>query len=91
VGVLTARKKPVEMLGEDGEVAVGVVDAGVVMVRHRGGKCDLDFRADGGQDETIGEGIIRIFVGAKEEAPLGTSAGDHVVTTWHDLARESHA
>jgi hypothetical protein len=35
VGILTAGKQSVEMLGEDGKISVQVVDAGVVVTRHR--------------------------------------------------------
>jgi hypothetical protein len=79
-----------KMLGEDGEVAVRVVDAGVMMIRHCDGKCDLHIRAYGGQSKAVNKGIIGVVVGAQEEAALGTAAGDHVVTTGDDLAGECH-
>jgi len=91
MGVLAAGEEPVEMLGEDGEVAVGVVDACVVVVRHCDRKYDLYLRAIGGQGQAVDEGVVGVFVGAQEEAPLGTAAGDHVVATGNDLAREGHA
>ena len=76
-----------KMLGEDGEVAIWIVDASVVMVRHRDRECDMNLGADRGQDQAVEEGVIRVSVGAQKEAPLGTTARNHVVTTWHDLAR----
>jgi len=79
------------MLGEDREVAVRVVDSGVMMIGHSDGKCDLNIRAYGGQSKTIDKRVIGIVVGAQNEASFGTAAGDHVVTTGHDLARECHA
>ena len=89
--VLTAGEQPVKMLGEDGEVTVRVVDAGVVMVGHCDGKCDLDSRAFGGQPKAVDECAIDVVIGSQEEAPLGTTAGDHVVTTRYALARKYHA
>ena len=79
------------MLGEDREVAVRVVDAGVVMIRHGSGECDLHIRAHGGQRKAIDEGVVGIVVGAQEEAALGAAASDQVVITGHDLAGECHA
>jgi hypothetical protein len=80
-----------KMLGEDGEIAVRVVDAGVVMIRHGSRECDLDIRAHCGQRKAIDEGVVGVVVGAQEEAALGTAAGDQVVITGHDLAGECHA
>ena len=79
------------MLGEDREVAVRVMDAGVMVIGHCDRKCDLDIRTFGGQSKTVDEGVISVVIGAQEEAALGTATGDHVVTTGHDLARERHA
>ena len=79
------------MLGEYREVAVGVVNACMVMVGHRGGECDVDIRAFGGQAEAVDECVVGVLVGAQKEASLGTAAGDHLVTTRYDLARECHA
>ena len=73
------------------EVAIRVVDAGVMMIGHCNGKCDLDIRTFGGQCEAIDEGVVGVVIGAQKEAPLGTAAGDHVITTGHNLARERHA
>jgi hypothetical protein len=90
VSVLAAGEQSVEMFSEDGEIAVRVVDAGVMMIGHCDGKCDLDIRAYGGQSKTVDECVIGVVVGAQEKAALGTAAGDHVVTTGHNLARECH-
>ena len=79
------------MLSEDSEVAVRIVDAGVMMIRHDGGKCDLDIRAHGGQRKAIDEGVVGVIVGAQEKAALGPAAGDQVVITGDDLAGECHA
>jgi hypothetical protein len=79
------------MLSEDREIAIRVVDAGVMMIRHGDGKCDLDIRTYGGQSKAVDECVIGVVVGAQEEAPFRTAAGDHVVTTGHDLAWECHA
>ena len=91
VGVLAAGKQTVEILGEDGEVAVRVVDASVVVVRHCDGERDLYLRVLGRQGQAVDEGVVGVLVGAQEEAPLGTATGDHVVTAGHDLAGDSHA
>ena len=79
------------MLCEDGEVAIWVVDAGVVMIGHGDGECDIDVRSLGCQDETVDKGVVGVLVGAQEEASLGTAAGDHVVTTGNDLTRDGRA
>jgi hypothetical protein len=55
---------------EDGKIAVQVVDAGVVMIRHGSRECDLDICAHGGQREAIDEGVVGVVVGAQEEAAL---------------------
>ena len=47
VGVLAAGQQTVEVLGKDGEVAVGVADSCVVVIAHRGRERDLDVRALG--------------------------------------------
>ena len=91
VRVLTASEQPMKMLGEDREVTVWVVDTGVMMIGHCDGKCDLDIRAYSGQSKAVDECAIGVVIGAQEKAPLGTAAGDHVVTTGHDLAWECHA
>jgi hypothetical protein len=91
VSVLTAGEQAMEMLREDGKIAIRVVDAGVMMIRHGSGECDLDIRAHGGQHEAIDEGVVGVVVGAQEEAALGTAAGDQVVITWNDLTGECHA
>ena len=70
VSVLAAGEQPVKMLGEDGEIAVRVVDTSVVMIRHGGGECDLDIRAHGGQREAIDEGVVGVVVGTQEETAL---------------------
>jgi hypothetical protein len=70
VSVLTTGEQAVKMLGEDGEIAIRVVDAGVVVIRHSDGKCDLDLRVHGGQSEAIDEGVVGVVVGAQEEATL---------------------
>ena len=64
VGVLTPGEKAMKVLGEDGEIAVWVVDAGLVVVRHRDGERNLDFRASGGQGEAVDEGVVGVVVGA---------------------------
>ena len=79
------------MLCEDGEVAIWVVDAGVVVIGHGDGECDIHVRSLGCQHEAVDEGVVGVLVWAQEEASLGTATGDHVVTTGHDLARERHA
>ena len=65
--------------------------AGVMMIGHCDGKCDLDIRAFGDQSKAVDEGVVGVVIGAQKGAPLGTTAGDHVVTTGHDLARERHS
>ena len=79
------------MFGENWEIAIRIVDAGMVMVRHGDGKCDIDLCALGSQDEAVDEGVVGLFVGAQEESSLGASAGNHVVMAGHDLARKGHA
>jgi hypothetical protein len=91
VSVLTASEQAVKMLGEDREVAVWVVEAGMMVIRHSDGKDDLDIRAHGGQSKAVNECVVGVVIGTQEEAPLGTAAGDHVVTTGHDLTSECHA
>ena len=91
VGVLAAGEKAMKTLGEDGEIAIRVVDAGVVVIGHRDGERDLDLGALGGHGEAVDECVVGVVVGAEEESPLGAAAGNHVVTTGHDLAREGHA
>jgi hypothetical protein len=91
VGILATGEKPVEMLGEDWKIAGRVVDTGMVMVGHGDAECDLHLGAHGGQREAIDEGIVCVFVWAKKEAPLRTTARNHIITTGHNLARESHA
>jgi hypothetical protein len=91
VGVLAAGEKTMKTFGEDGKVSFWVVDAGVVVIGHRDGECDLDLGALGGHGEAVDECVVGVVVGAEEESPLGAAAGNHVVTTGHDLARECHA
>jgi hypothetical protein len=91
VSVLTKGEQAVKMLGKDGKIAVRVMDAGVVVIRHSDGECDLDLRAHGSQCEAKDEGVVGVVVGAQEEASLGTAAGDHVVTAGHNLERDCHA
>ena len=62
-----------------------------MVIRHSDGKGDLDIRAYGGQSKAVDECGVGIVVGAQEKAPFRTAAGDHVVTTGHDLAGECHA
>ena len=61
--------------------------AAPIVIGHCDGKRDLDIRAYGGQAKTVDKRIIGIVIRALEAAPFGTAAGDHVVTTGHDLAR----
>src|ERR1039457_3593684 len=79
VGVLAASEESVKVFRENRKVAVGVVDASVVMVRHRDGKRDLHFRTLGSQGQAVDEGVVGAFIGAQKEAPLGTAARNHVV------------
>jgi hypothetical protein len=46
------------------------MDAGVMMIGHCDGKCDLDIRTYGGQSKAVNKGIIGVVVGAQEEAAL---------------------
>jgi hypothetical protein len=91
MGVLAAGEKGVEVFGENGEVAFGVVDAGVVVVGHRHDEENPDLGTLGGEGEAIDEGVVGIVVRAQEEAPLGATAGNHVVGTRQNLAWEAHA
>jgi hypothetical protein len=70
MSVLTAGEQSMKMFGEDGVIPVRVVDAGVVMIRHGSGECDLDIRAHGGQRKAIDEGVVGVVVGAQEETAL---------------------
>jgi hypothetical protein len=70
VRVLAAGKQAVEMLSEDRKIAVRIVDARVVAIRHSDYACDLDIRAHGSQSQAIDEGVVGVVVGAQEEASL---------------------
>jgi hypothetical protein len=91
MGVLAAGKQGVEVLEEAGEVAVGVVDACVIVVGHGDDEEDFDLGAPCGEGEAIDEGVVGVVIRSQEEAPLGTAAGDHVVGPWEYLAWKAHA
>jgi hypothetical protein len=56
-----------KMLSETREVAVWVVDTGVMMIQHSGGECDLDIRAHGDRRQAANEGVVGIVVRRKEK------------------------
>jgi hypothetical protein len=80
----------VEVFGEYGEVAFRVADAGVVVVRHRDGKRDINLGPLGGEAEAVKEGVVGFVVGAEEEAPLGAATSYHVVAVRENLPRKGH-
>jgi hypothetical protein len=75
VSVLTAGEQPMKMLSEDRKIAVWVVDAGVMVIRHGDGEGNLDIRAHGGQSKAVDKCVIGIIIGAQEEAPFRTTPG----------------
>ena len=89
-GVLTFGEEFVKMLDEGGVIAVGVVDAGMVVVAHRGGEDDLDPVASGSDGQAINECVVRLPIRTHEELPLGAAASDQVGTPRQDLARNRH-
>ena len=59
---MTAGEQRVEMLGENREVAVGVVDASVIVVGHGNDEEDIDLGAPGGKREAVSEGVVGFVV-----------------------------
>jgi len=62
----------VEVLDEPGDVAVGVVDDGVMVVGEPGGEDDLDAEALGGLGEAVLDGAVGVLVGTPGRTWRGT-------------------
>jgi hypothetical protein len=77
----------VEMLEKLGVPAKAIKHDGVVVIAERAGQQNIDLVALRGFDQAIGESVVRVDVGPKQELPLRAAAGDHVELTQEHLTR----